>query len=247
MGDTAFDKKISLCIPMYNESSIIADTAKTLHEYMSATFDNYEIIFSNDGSKDGCDKIVEEMNLPHVRVVGYPNNQGKGCAVRTALLAAEGDIVMFTDADLAYGCDVIKQVCDEFEAHPHADMVIGSRNLHKDGYEGYTFIRKLASKTYIKVLCLVGGFKLSDSQCGCKAFTRETVQEIFPRCEVNGFAFDFEAILWATKLKKTIVETPVKIINHRESKVNVLRDTFKMLKDLTKMKKRIKKTKIETK
>ena len=247
MGDTAFDKKISLCIPMYNESSIIADTAKTLHEYMSATFDNYEIIFSNDGSKDGCDKIVEEMNLPHVRVVGYPNNQGKGCAVRTALLAAEGDVVMFTDADLAYGCDVIKQVCDEFEAHPHADMVIGSRNLHKDGYEGYTFIRKLASKTYIKVLCLVGGFKLSDSQCGCKAFTRETVQEIFPRCEVNGFAFDFEAILWATKLKKTIVETPVKIINHRESKVNVLRDTFKMLKDLSKMKKRIKKTKIETK
>ena len=247
MSDTALNKKISLCIPMYNESSIIADTAKTLHEYMSATFDNYEIIFSNDGSKDGCDKIVEEMNLPHVRVVGYPNNQGKGCAVRTALLAAEGDIVMFTDADLAYGCDVIKQVCDEFAAHPNADMVIGSRNLHKDGYEGYTFIRKLASKTYIKVLCLVGGFKLSDSQCGCKAFTRETVQEIFPRCEVNGFAFDFEAILWATKLKKTIVETPVKIINHRESKVNVLRDTFKMLRDLSKMKKRIKKTKIETK
>ena len=247
MSSSAFNKKISLCIPMYNESSIIADTAKTLHEYMSATFESYEIIFSNDGSKDGCDKIVEDMNLPNVRVVGYPNNQGKGCAVRTALLAAEGDIVMFTDADLAYGCDVIKQVYDEFAANPAADMVIGSRNLHKDGYEGYTFIRKLASKTYIKVLCLAGGFRLSDSQCGCKAFTRETVQAIFPRCEVNGFAFDFEAILWATKLKKTIVETPVKIINHRESKVNVLRDTFKMLKDLVKMKKRIKKAKIETK
>ena len=247
MIDTALNKKISLCIPMYNESSIIADTAKTLHEYMSATFESYEIIFSNDGSKDGCDKIVEDMNLPHVRVVGYPNNQGKGCAVRTALLAAEGDIVMFTDADLAYGCDVIKQVWDEFAANPAADMVIGSRNLHKDGYEGYTFIRKLASKTYIRVLCLVGGFKLSDSQCGCKAFTRETVQEIFPRCEVNGFAFDFEAILWATKLKKTIVEIPVKIINHRESKVNVLRDTFKMPKDLSKMKRRIRKTKIENK
>ena len=247
MSSSAFNKKISLCIPMYNESSIIADTAKTLHKYMSATFESYEIIFSNDGSKDGCDKIVEDMNMPNVRVVGYPNNQGKGCAVRTALLAAEGDIVMFTDADLAYGCDVIKQVYDEFAANPAADMVIGSRNLHKDGYEGYTFIRKLASKTYIKVLCLAGGFRLSDSQCGCKAFTRETVQAIFPRCEVNGFAFDFEAILWATKLKKTIVETPVKIINHRESKVNVLRDTFKMLKDLVKMKKRIKKAKIETK
>ncbi len=245
--ETVFNKKISLCIPMYNENSIIADTAKTLHEYMSKTFTDYEIIFSNDGSKDGCDKTVEALNLPNVRVVGYPDNQGKGCAVRTALLAAEGDIVMFTDADLAYGTDVIKQVYDEFATHPDADMVIGSRNLHKDGYEGYTFIRKLASKIYIKILCFVGGFKLSDSQCGCKAFTRQTVVEIFPRCEVNGFAFDFEAILWAKKLGKKILETPVKIINHRESKVNIVKDTFKMLGDLRKMKKRIKKIEIEIK
>ncbi len=247
MSETVFNKKISLCIPMYNENSIIADTAKTLHEYMSATFADYEIIFSSDGSTDGCDKTVEELQLPNVRVVGYPDNRGKGCAVRTALLAAEGDIVMFTDADLAYGTDVIKQVYDTFAANADADMVIGSRNIHKDGYEGYTFIRKLASKVYIKVLCLVGGFKLSDSQCGCKAFTRQTVLEIFPHCEVNGFAFDFEAILWATKLGKKIVETPVKVINHRESKVHVFSDTFKMLRDLRKMKKRIKRIEIEVK
>ncbi len=238
--------KISLCIPMYNESSIISDTAKTLHEYMSSTFEDYEILFSNDGSKDGCDKIVEDMNLPHVRVVGYPVNQGKGCAVRTAMLEATGDIVMFTDADLAYGTDVIKRVYDAFVETPEADMVIGSRNLSGDGYEGYTFIRKLASKIYIKVLCFVGGFKLSDSQCGCKAFRHDAVQKIFPRCEVNGFAFDFEAILWATKLGLKIKEIPVKIINHRESKVHVFSDTFKMLKDLRKMKKRIGKVNIES-
>ncbi len=245
--ETVFSKKISLCIPMYNENSIIADTARTLHEYMSATFADYEIIFSNDGSTDGCDKTIAELGLPNVRLVGYPNNQGKGCAVRTAMLAAEGDIVMFTDADLAYGTDVIKRVYDTFAANPDSDVVIGSRNIHKDGYEGYTFIRKLASKIYIKVLCFVGGFKLSDSQCGCKAFTKETVLELFPRCEVNGFAFDFEAIMWATKFKKKIVEMPVKVINHRESKVHVFSDTFKMLGDLRKMKKRIKRIEIEVK
>lgn len=240
-------KKISLCIPMYNENSIIADTARTLHEYMSKTFEDYEILFSNDGSKDGCDKTVETLNLPNVRVVGYPDNRGKGCAVRTALLAAEGDIIMFTDADLAYGTDVIKRVYDAFIENPDADMVIGSRNLSADGYEGYTFVRRIASKLYIKVLCIAGGFKLSDSQCGCKAFTKQTVAEIFPRCEINGFAFDFEAILWATKLGKKICEIPVKVINHRESKVHVISDTFKMLKDLRKMKKRIKKIEIEIK
>ena len=236
--------KFSLCIPMYNESSIIEDTARQLSDYMQANFDDYEIIFSNDGSKDGCDKLVEQMHLPSVRVVGYEQNRGKGYAVRTAMLAAKGDYVMFTDADLAYGTDVIARVRDAFLEHPEADMVIGSRNLSKDGYEGYTPIRKLASKTYIKVLCLAGGFKLSDSQCGCKAFTGDAVKKIFTRCEVDRFAFDFEAILWAVKYGMTIHEIPVKIINHRESSVNLVRDTLKMLRDLTKMKRRIKKAKI---
>ena len=229
---------------MYNESSIIKDTARTLHEYMSANFEDYEIIFSDDGSKDGCGDMVREMNLPCVRVVGYEQNMGKGYAVRTAMLAAEGDYVMFTDADLAYGTDVIKEVYETFLANPDASVVIGSRNLHKDGYEGYTVIRKLASKAYIKVLCILGGFKLSDSQCGCKAFTGEAVKRIFPRCEINRFAFDFECILWAVKYGMKVAEMPVKIINHRESTVNVMRDAPKMVKDILKMKKRIKKAKI---
>ena len=236
--------KFSLCIPMYNELSIIKETAQTLSDYMSANFDDYEIIFSNDGSKDGCDKAVEEMNLPSVRVVGYEQNRGKGYAVRVAMLAAEGDIVMFTDADLAYGTDVIKRVYNTFVENPDADMVIGSRNLSADGYEGYTAIRKLASKMYIKVLSIIGGFKLSDSQCGCKAFTGVAAKKIFSLCEVDRFAFDFECILWAVKFSMKIVEMPVKIINHRESKVSVLRDSFKMVRDILKMKKRIKRAKV---
>ena len=236
--------KISVCIPMYNESRVIANTARTLSTYMEDNFEDYEIIFCSDGSTDGCDNIVKRLDLPNVKVLGYEKNQGKGCAVRTAMLEATGDIRMFTDADLAYGTDVIKKVVFAFEEIPDADLVIGSRNLSKDGYEGYTFLRKLMSKIYIKVLCIAGGFKLSDSQCGCKAFTGKATEEIFSRCEVNGFAFDFEAILWAVKLKKRIAEIPVKVINHGESKVSVIKDTLKMLRDLRRMKKRIRKVKI---
>ena len=236
--------KISVCIPMFNESRVIANTARTLSAYMEDNFEDYEIIFCSDGSTDGCDNIVKRLDLPKVRVLGYEKNQGKGCAVRTAMLEATGDIRMFTDADLAYGTDVIKKVVFAFEEIPDADLVIGSRNLSKDGYEGYTFLRKLMSKIYIKVLCIAGGFKLSDSQCGCKAFTGKATEEIFSRCEVNGFAFDFEAILWAVKLKKRIAEIPVKVIHHGESKVSVIKDTLKMLRDLRRMKKRIRKVKI---
>ena len=120
-------------------------------------------------------------------------------------------------------------------------MVVGSRNLSSDGYEGYTAIRKLASKIYIKVLGILGGFRLSDSQCGVKGFTKEAAHEIFSRCETDGFAFDFEAIMTASYLGYGIGELPVKIINHRESKIHVFSDSLKMLSDVVKIKRRIKK------
>ena len=236
--------KISVCIPMYNENRVIANTAKTLSDYMQKHFEDYEILFCSDGSTDGCDETVRDLNLPCVRVIGYAQNRGKGYAVRTAMQAATGDIRMFTDADLAYGTDVIAQVANAFVEHPEAELVIGSRNLQKDGYQGYTLLRRIASKVYIRVLCIAGGFRLSDSQCGCKAFSAKAATEIFPMCEVNGFAFDFEAILWAVKRKYPIVEIPVRVINHGTSSVRVVRDTVKMLRDLRRMKKRIKKIKL---
>ena len=236
--------KISVCIPMYNENKIIAETAKTLSAYMSSHFEDYEIIFCSDGSTDGCDKTVTALGLPNVRVIAYQPNRGKGYAVRTAILEATGELRLFTDADLAYGTDVIERVVKAFLEQPQADIVIGSRNLQKDGYEGYTLVRKIASKAYIKVLCLVGGFRLSDSQCGCKAFSAKSAETVFKRCEVNGFAFDFEAILWAIKYQFNFKEIPVRVINHGESKVRVVKDTIRMLNDLRKMRKRIKKATI---
>ena len=233
--------RITLIIPMYNESSIIEDTARTLDKYMSENFDSYEILFSDDGSKDSCAEILRELSLPSVRVTGYSENRGKGCAVRHAMLEAKGEIVMFTDADLAYGTDVIKRAYDTLIGNSNADILIGSRNMSGDGYEGYTFRRKLMSKIYIKVLCVAGGFKLSDSQCGCKAFKNDATREIFTRAKVDGFAFDFECILWAQKLGLRICEMPVKIINHRASTIHVFRDSFKMLRDVYKIRRRVKK------
>ncbi|MBQ9085778.1 MAG: glycosyltransferase [Clostridia bacterium] len=236
--------QISLIIPMYNERGIIADTALRLSQYMSEHFDSYEILFSDDGSTDGCGDAVRELALPCVYVTGYPKNQGKGCAIRTAMLEARGDFVLFTDADLAYGTDVIGQIYTfyqrENESKP-VQMVTGSRTLHQDGYSGYSVIRKLMSKVYIRVLCVVGGFRLSDSQCGCKGFSRDAARNIFSRCQVNGFAFDFEAILWAECLGYRILEFPVQVVNHRDSKVHIFRDSIRMLLDLRRIRKSVRK------
>lgn len=236
--------QISVIIPMYNEHRIIETTARRLSEYMSAHFLSYEILFSDDGSTDGSGDLVRVLNLPYVRVIGDTENHGKGFAVRHAMMVAQGDLVLFTDADLAYGTEVIGRIYDfyiEESKKKDIKLVLGSRNLEKNGYDGYRPLRKMMSKLYLRILGFVGGFRLSDSQCGCKAFERNAAKEIFARCEVNGYAFDFEAILWAQKLGLQIAEIPVKILSHDESKVRIFRDSFRMLGDLVKIRKRIRK------
>lgn len=238
--------KVSLVIPMYNESSIIDGAIKTFSEYLKSKYEDWELIFVDDGSKDGCGDSVKAVSEkePRIRLEGYSDNRGKGCAVRTGMLAATGDIVVFTDCDNAYGEEAVGRMIDMFGT-TDADIIIGSRNLSKDGYEDYTFIRKIASKTYIKIIALAAGFKLSDSQSGIKGFRKAAAQKVFRNCEVDRFAFDLEAIMIAQKAGFKIEEMPVKIINHRESKVRVLRDAVKMLSDVRKMKKRIKKMELK--
>ncbi len=236
--------KISLCIPMYNEEKTVESTLSTLSSYMDESFgEDYELVFVNDGSRDNCAEKVksysENVNK-RVRLIEYGENRGKGYAVRQGVLSAEGDIIMFTDCDLAYGTDVIKRFYDEM-TRTGADIAVGSRNMDKSGYEGYNLLRKIISKIYIKVLCIIGGLKLSDSQCGCKAFRHEMGKRIFSYCEVDRFAFDFEAILIGTKLGADIIEIPVRIIQNSESSMHIVRDSIRMVKDIIAMKKRIRK------
>lgn len=233
--------KYTLCIPMYNESTIITETAKTVAGYMESHFQDYEIIFSDDGSTDDSVAAIESLQLKNVRVIGYPENAGKGKAVRNAVLQANGEIILFTDADLAFGTDIIQGIFETMEQNPASELLIGSRAIHPEGYEGYTFIRKLTSRVYLGVLKLFGGLKVSDSQCGCKAFRAAAAKEVFSRCIIDGFAFDLEVILRMQKRGCPILEYPIKIINHRESKVHIVRDTLRMLGDLLRIKKQLKK------
>lgn len=236
--------KLSVCIPFYNEKDVIETTARELTSYLDARFPgDYELIFSDDGSTDGSADLIRALCLPNVRVIGHSPNRGKGAAVRDAMLAATGEILLFTDTDLAYGTDVIGETVGCFSKHPESDLVIGSRNLSKNGYSDYPLWRRIASKFYIRILCFAGGLSQTDSQCGCKAFRNHAAKEIFSRCEVNGFAFDFEVLLWAKALHFRVTEIPVRVLRHGASKIRLVRDSFKMLRDLSRIRRSVKKKK----
>ena len=238
--------KLTLLIPIYNEARIIRDTVEELSSYMKKTFcRDYEILFVNDGSRDGCEAEVLASRDSAVRLVSYTENRGKGYAIRRGVEEAEGDVIFFTDCDLAYGTDVIRQFYEVLAAEGGPDVAVGSRAAHKEGYEGYTPLRRLVSRSYLFVLRLFGGLRLSDSQCGCKGFRREAAKRIFSLCEVDRFAFDFEAILIGQRLGARFEEIPVKVLRHGESKVRIVRDTLRMLRDLLRMKRRIKRLKTE--
>ena len=237
--------QLTLIIPMYNESAILRDTLSSVTAYMKETFEkDYEIIFVDDGSTDGSADIVREYGDERTRVLRYGLNRGKGCAVRTGMLAAKGEFVIFTDCDLAYGCGAVGDMLQFMETHPQYEAVIGSRALHSEGYAGYTFTRRLVSRAYRLVLRLFFGLRLSDSQSGIKGFRQKAAQEIFTRAQVDRFAFDFEAIMIGTRFGISFGEMPVKIINNRAGgKVHILRDSIRMLRDLFRIKKRVRKMK----
>ena len=230
---------------MYNEITTAADTSETLTREMEAfcaeSGDTYEVIFSDDGSNDGCiDAVRDDLPLIHGEIVKVRSdiNMGKGAAVRRAVLASTGDIVMYTDCDLAYGTAIIPEAATVMKKNGY-ELLAGSRAIHPEGYEGYTFIRKLTSKAYLTVLTLFAGFKLSDSQCGFKLFRGDFARRIFSLAETNGWAFDFELFMLAKRENAKIGEYPVKVVNHRESRISVLRDSVKMLRELRRIKKRV--------
>lgn len=237
--------KISVCIPMYNESAVCCECARALYDAMRARESEYdwEVIFCDDGSSDQCGKklceYVRSLGTDKIKVTGYAENRGKGAAVRHAVLTSTGDFVVYTDCDLAYGTDVIFSAAEMIGAG--ADMVVGSRNLDGNGYGGYSAVRRFASRAYIKAITVLAGFRLSDSQCGFKAFDGTAARKIFSACKTDGFSFDLEVIEIGQKMGLTIREMPVRIINHRDSKIHLVSDAVGMLGDIRKIKKRVKK------
>ena len=232
------NQKLSLVIPAYNEETILADTIDTALRFLAEhSGGDYELIISDDGSTDRTREIAQSISDAHLRVVSHTPNRGKGSAVREGILAATGDVIVCTDADLAYGLEVVPGMLTLLAGG--ADLAVGSRELHPEGYADYPFLRLAASRCFHFLTGRMAGFRY-DTQCGIKAYTRAAAQSIFTRCENDRFAFDFEVLMLADALGLRVVEYPVKIVNHRDSKVRVLRDSYRMFRDIQRIRRSVK-------
>ncbi len=222
--------KLSLVIPAYNERAILEETARTVMARLARIDPDYELVIVDDGSTDGSFDLLRPMEGPHLRLTGYRPNRGKGAAVRVGMLAAAGDYIFCTDADLAYGLENIEPMLDKLEG-TGCGLVIGSRRLNGQGYRDYPLLRLVTSKGFGLIVRILSGLPY-DTQCGIKGYARAAARDLFSRCETDGFAFDFEVLLRARKAGYRIEQEAVTIVNHRDSKVNLLRDSVRMFRDL---------------
>ena len=227
------DLRLSVVIPAYNEETRIVSTLERVVAYLDTHWQPYEVLVVSDGSTDRTEALVQAFaqNHPQVRLLAYLLNRGKGHAVRYGMVRAQGRWVLFSDADLATPIEELEKLAHALESG--VAIAIGSRPLRESQLiVRQPFYREWAGRAFNKVVQLLAVRGIHDTQCGFKLFTHEAVQAIFPLCRLGGFSFDFEVLFYAQRLGYPIAEVPVCWMHQEGSKVRLLRDGLRMLRDL---------------
>ncbi|MDR1101112.1 MAG: glycosyltransferase [Clostridiales bacterium] len=235
--------KISVIIPAYNEEKIIDANLRAMASFLGENFDCFELLLVNDGSVDRTYEIAQAVaaSNPNVRVISCLGHLGKGNAVREGIMRSTGDLIVFTDADLAYPPQYIPYCVRALE---QCNIAIGSRylsgvNSTEKGSSGYKNSRMLASRIFVWFANFVLGLNLTDIQCGIKGFQADVAKEIAENSKIAGFGFDAEFLCIAKEKQYTILEFPVRMCENSEirpSRVRIIRDGLKMFANVLALK-----------
>lgn len=226
---------ISVVIPAFNEQDRLPATLEAVLAHLEqGGWPDFEILVVDDGSTDATRSIAEEFAArhPEVRVLANPGNRGKGFSVRHGMLRAEGDWVLFTDADLSAPIAELDKLLRAVHEN-RADVAIGSRALDRSLIGVHqSWFREQAGRVFNLMVRLLVGLPFWDTQCGFKLFSARAAREVFRRVRLEGFGFDVEALFIARKLGLRVVEVPVRWNHVEGTKVHLWRDSVRMFLDL---------------
>ncbi len=225
-----------MVVPAYNEEERLPRTLARLDEYYRAQSYPWDVTVVSDGSSDGTERVVEAFARLHsgFRLLGSRPNRGKGYVVREGILASKGDLVLFCDADLATPQEETEKLLEHIRQG--ADVAIGSRPLADSRLERrQPLYRELLGRAFNKAVQTLAIRGIDDTQCGFKMFTRKASDDVFARCKLDGFSFDFEALMIARDLGYRIDEVPIRWSHQEGSKVVLMRDGPRMLSDLARL------------
>jgi dolichyl-phosphate beta-glucosyltransferase len=225
---------ISVVIPSYNEGNRVITAYKLLTEYLQKNHPDYELIFVDDASNEPLNEKLGpiSMNDGHIRVLTNDQNKGKGYSVKRGVMASAGEYVLFTDADQSTPISEMEKLMIPLKEG--YDLAIGSRAMPSSVIRIHQPLhRESSGKAFNAFLQKILGLQIKDTQCGFKAFRRDAAQDIFKRQTINGFCFDAEILLIAKERGYKLNEIPVVWVNSEKTSVNLLKEPFRMFRDLT--------------
>lgn len=237
---------LAVVVPAYNEAQRLTDNLLTLLGYLQSYRPTAELIVVDDGSTDGTAEAAQELfaRRPDVaaRVLRYPENRGKGHAVRAGLLATEAPIALFSDADLSTPITELEKVVEPIEAG-RCDIALGSRALDRTLIgRRQPWRREQGGKVFNALVRLTTGLPFSDTQCGFKAFRMEAARPLIEQAEIDGFGFDVELLFLARRAGLRMLEVPVRWDHYEGSKVHIVKDSLRMFSEVMSLRRRIART-----
>ena len=226
--------KLSLVVPAYNEEKIIKANLEEIVNYLSKQNYSWEIVVVDDGSRDVTSKIVSGLKNPKINLITLEKNRGKGAALRAGVGAANGEYIIFSDADLSVPIDFVEKFLATFK--DGFNVVIGSRKAKGAKIiKHQPIIRETMGKFYTFLSRIVSGVNIADFTCGFKGFKKEAGKKIFANSLVDRWSYDVEIIFLANKYGYKIKEIPVSWVNRVESRVSLGNAVITSFLDLLKV------------
>lgn len=220
---------LAIVLPAYNEAERIGPALDELFGYLGSAAaaplpGPISVLVVDDGSVDGTAALVASRPETAGSVAGVTlgllkvPHGGKGAAVRAGMLEVDGDLIIFTDADMATPPNQIPLLVAALADH---DVALGSR-IQPDGTDmratqpGY---RRLLGKGFhlLASVWVVGPVK--DTQCGFKGFTRAAAHDLFARQQVLSIVFDVELIYLARRRGYRLAVVPIQWFDKRGSRM----------------------------
>ncbi len=224
---------LSVVLPVYDEAHALEATLAELVPRLERLGKSFEIVCVDDGSTDGSWEILKRLAAAdeRVRIDRLPENRGKGAAVRKGMLAAEGELVVFMDADLSTPLDEMAGFLGALESG--YEVVIGNRRAPGSEITRHQpWIRETLGRGFTVLTRLLLAPGVHDFTCGFKGFHRDAARKIFARSSLNGWAFDAELVVIAHSLGLKLAQVPVAWHDEEGTKVRILQAVLGSLREL---------------
>ena len=225
------DILFSLILPAYNEENRLPDCMEKVSGFIASREETIEVIIVENGSSDRTYEMACSYaeKYPWLSVL-RETKPGKGNAVRRGMLEAHGRYRMFADVDFSMPVEELDHFIPK-EGQSY-DVAIGSREAKGAVRYNEPPTRHFTGRVFnfiVRVLAVPG---IHDTQCGFKSFSAEAAEKLFSLQIIDGWAFDAEVLYLAQKFGYRIEQIPVKVSYEGNSKINVVRDSLKMLREL---------------